>query len=81
MSDTKPELFFPPGVQQQFNRLVPDRSIPRHASTETHARMGELWLRRNQCDESDIADIDAEMLRIAVAVARNLPLPPPSEYA
>lgn len=38
--------------------------------------MDALWLRRNQCDESEIDDIDAEMLRIAVAVARNLPLPP-----
>jgi hypothetical protein len=71
-------LFFPPGVQCEFFRLVPEKPLPRIASPDIHSRMDELWLRRNHCAESEIDDIDAEMLCIAVAAARNL-LPPPQE--
>lgn len=73
------DLFFPPGVQMTFFELVPEKSIPRQANADVHARMDGLWSRRNQCAETEINDIDAEMLRIAVAVARNLPLPPADE--
>ena len=70
------DLFFPPGVQREFFRLVPEKPLPRSASAEIHSRMDALWLRRNKCAESELDDIDADMLRVAVAVARNLPLPP-----
>lgn len=70
------DLFFPPGVQRKFFQLVPEKPLPRIASPEIHARMDALWVRRNSCAESEIDYIDADMLRIAVAVARNLPLPP-----
>lgn len=72
----KTDLYFPPGVQRRFFEQVPEKPTPRQADDAIHARMDELWLKRNQCDESEIDDIDAEMLRIAVAAARNLPLPP-----
>ena len=70
------DLFFPPGVQREFFRLVPEKPVPQTASAEIQARMAALWEKRNTCDESDLDDIDADMLRIAVAVARNLPIPP-----
>ncbi len=72
----KTDLLFPPGVQRRFFEIVPEKPTPRLADDAIHARMDALWIKRNQCDESEIDDIDAEMLRIAVAVARNLPLPP-----
>ena len=73
------DLFFPPGVQRRFFELVPEKPMPRTASAEIQARMDALWKKRNMCDESQLDDIDADMLRIAVAVARNLPLPPEGE--
>ena len=63
----KTDLFFPPGVQRRFFELVPEKPTPRLADDATHERMDALWLKRNQCDESAIDDIDAEMLRIAAA--------------
>lgn len=75
----KTDLFFPPGVQRRFFELVPEKPTPRLADDAIHTRMDALWLKRNQCAESEIEDIDAEMLRIAVAVTRNLPLPPEDE--
>jgi hypothetical protein len=73
------DLFFPPGVQREFFRLVPEKPLPRIASAEIHSRMAALWQRRNKCAESELDDIDADMLRIAVTVSRNLPLPPEAE--
>ena len=63
----KTDLFVPPGVQRRFFELVPEKPTPRLADDATHERMDALWLKRNQCDESAIDDIDAEMLRIAAA--------------
>lgn len=62
-------LFFPPGVQIQFFDLLPNLAIPESADAATAERMAALWLRRNHCPEGEIAEIDAEMLSIAVAVA------------
>lgn len=72
----KTDLFFPPNVQRRFFELVPEKPTPRESTDDVHARMDALWARRSKCAETEIEDIDAEMLRIAVAVARNLPLPP-----
>jgi hypothetical protein len=66
-------LFFPPGVQMRLFELLPNKPRPCHAPDEIYERMEALWKRRNVSDESEIHDIDAEMLSIAVDLALCLP--------
>ena len=60
-------VFLPPGVQAKlYERLgTCPRQLPIAAVTQIDA----LWMRRNQCDESEIDAIDAQMEEIAATAA------------
>ena len=60
-------MFFPPGVQCAFADAVA-RPIPASAGLSEERALKLLWQQRNLCSETEIAAIDADMLRLALEI-------------
>lgn len=67
------EVFLPPGLQKQYWQGTGKSPQSLRVSPADAAAIELLWLRRNQCHESEIDRIDQEMLKI---VAPGLKLKP-----
>jgi hypothetical protein len=61
-------VFLPPDVQIKLSERL--GTIPRQLPPAAVAQIDALWMRRNQCQESEIDGIDKQMEEIAVSATK-----------